>query len=179
MMARRTRNSLTRHAARRWHLHLLLSFSFLLLLFPVCRKKRSRPSSFHEPFSQPPSGETTTMTLPAVTCEWPSQTLCRPIAGDTWTPLGLSPSPPPRGHPRSRVDYEERRGRLTPSCRPSCYGHSTVDLWMDGARLFVHTSGMIRHDSRFHIVFLYLKRHCWRIGQLVLDLKMPKRVTVY
>lgn len=102
---------------------------------PVRRKKRSRPSSFHEPSSQPPSGETTTMTLPAVTCEWPSRALCRPIARDTWTPLGLSPSPPPRGHPKGILDIASisrgKESRLTPSRRPSCYGHSAIDLKMD------------------------------------------------
>lgn len=53
---------------------------------------------------------------------------------------------------------------------------------MDGAQFSVHTSGMIRHDFRFHIVFFYLRDMRdiveRRIGQLVLGLKMLKRTIV-
>ncbi|KYN42207.1 hypothetical protein ALC56_03345 [Trachymyrmex septentrionalis] len=69
------------------------------------------------------------MTLPAVTCEWSSRTLCRPIARDTWTPLGLSSSSPPRGHPKGILDLASIANRgESAHVVPSCYGYSTVDL---------------------------------------------------
>jgi len=94
------------------------------------------------------------MTLPAVTCEWPSRTLCRPIARDTWTPLGLSPSPPPRGHPKGILDLASiANRRKSAHVVPSCYDHSTVDLRTN-----------VKNDSLFFVWYFrydmaYLKYH--------------------
>lgn len=88
------------------------SFTLLSLFRLVRRKKRSRPFSFHEISSQVALQRNDTMTLPAVTCEWPSRVLCRPIARDTWTPLGSPPSLPPRGHPKGILDLASIARRL-------------------------------------------------------------------
>lgn len=146
MMVRRTRNSLTRRdsvasptVTSPSPLPLLPSPfplpSLLSLFRPVHRKKRSRPSSFHETSSQVALRRNDTMTLPAVTCEWPSRVLCRPIARDTWTPLGLPSSPPPRGHPEGILDLASaaRRGGSVDTITSSfsCYGRPMVDSRMD------------------------------------------------
>lgn len=112
-----------------------LSLPLLSLFRPVRWKKRSRPSSFHEVSSQVALRRNDTMTLPAVTCEWPSRVLCRSIARDTWTPLGLPSSLPPRGHPEGILDLASiaRRGDSvdTITSSISCYGRPMVDSRMD------------------------------------------------
>lgn len=181
MMARRTRNSLTRRAARRWHLHLLLSFSSLLPLFPSVEKRG---------LDRPPSTSPSLTTAlrrddndDSARC-YVRVALSVPLSAYRKRHLDaarlISFSATSRSSSISRR-LQGEESRLTPSCRPSCYGHSTVDLWMDGAQFFAHTSGMIRHDIVFILYFLS-KRYagcCGRTGRSVLDLKMPKCVPVY
>lgn len=131
-----------------------------LLLFvfpphPPGRKKRSRPSSFHEPSSQPPSGETTRWLCPLLRASG----LLEPFVGrgrDTWTPhtayLLLR-----HLEVIQRVSSISRRSRgeenrLTTSRRLSCYGRPTVDSRLKARKIpssWVSSYDASRHDAVF------------------------------
>lgn len=116
MVVRRTRNEeFADLPARRWHLHPLFPppppIPCPSSVLSVEKRGLDRPPSTRPRKSS--SGETTRWLCPLLRTSGPLEVLCRPIARDTWTPLGLSPSsPPPRGHPKGILDLASiaRRG---------------------------------------------------------------------
>lgn len=74
------------------------------------------------------------MTLPAVTCEWPFSESFVGLSQERHLDagLGLSPSPPPGGHPKGILDLasisQEEELRLTPSRRLSLFLSLLLEL---------------------------------------------------